>query len=49
MSNVLDPCVLRRFSGPPTHIDKYLVERFFDGGVGTPLIFTALVGVPGIR
>lgn len=39
------------FSGPvlwavSTHIDKYLVERFFkDSGVGTLLIFTALIGL----
>jgi drug/metabolite transporter (DMT)-like permease len=44
--------ILLAFCGPvfwaaSTHIDKYLVERFFkDSGVGTLLIFTALVGVP---
>ena len=32
-----------------THIDKYLVERFFkDSDVGALLIFTALIGVPGM-
>ncbi|MEI9929518.1 MAG: EamA family transporter [Rhizomicrobium sp.] len=42
------------FCGPvlwaiSTHIDKYLVERFFkDSDVGALLIFTALVGVPGM-
>ena len=46
--------ILLAFCGPvlwaaSTHIDKYLVERFFkDSGVGTLLIFTALVGVPGM-
>ena len=44
--------ILLAFCGPvlwaaSTHIDKYLVERFFkDSGVGTLLIFTALVGLP---
>lgn len=39
------------FCGPvlwaiSTHIDKYLVERFFkDAGVGTLLIFTSLIGL----
>jgi drug/metabolite transporter (DMT)-like permease len=42
------------FCGPvlwaaSTHIDKYLVERFFkDSDVGALLIFTALIGVPGM-
>ena len=46
--------ILLAFCGPvlwaaSTHIDKYLVERFFkDSGVGTLLIFTALVGLPGM-
>ncbi len=32
-----------------THIDKYLVERFFkDSGVGALLIFTALIGLIGL-
>jgi uncharacterized membrane protein len=32
-----------------THIDKYLVERFFkDSGVGTLLVFTALLGLAGL-
>lgn len=42
------------FCGPvlwavSTHIDKYLVERFFkDSDVGALLIFTALIGIPGM-
>jgi len=46
--------ILLAFCGPvlwaaSTHIDKYLVERFFkDSDVGALLIFTALVGVPGM-
>jgi drug/metabolite transporter (DMT)-like permease len=42
------------FCGPvlwaiSTHIDKYLVERFFkDSDVGALLIFTALIGLPGM-
>jgi drug/metabolite transporter (DMT)-like permease len=42
------------FCGPvlwaiSTHIDKYLVERFFkDAGVGTLLIFTSLIGLVGL-
>src|ERR1700761_1479147 len=43
--------ILLAFCGPvlwatSTHIDKYLVERFFkDSGVGTLLIFTSLIGL----
>lgn len=43
--------LLFAFSGPilwalSTHIDKYLVERFFKySRVGVLLIFTALIGV----
>ena len=46
--------VLLAFLGPvlwaiSTHIDKYLVERFFkDSGVGALLIFTALIGLVGL-
>ncbi len=46
--------ILLAFCGPvlwaaSTHIDKYLVERFFkDSDVGALLIFTALIGVPGM-
>src|SRR5215468_3403039 len=46
--------ILLAFCGPvlwaaSTHIDKYLVERFFkDSGVGALLIFTALIGVVGM-
>lgn len=46
--------VLFAFLGPvlwavSTHIDKYLVERFFkDSGVGALLIFTALIGLAGL-
>jgi len=42
------------FCGPvlwavSTHIDKYLVERFFkETGVGTLLIFTSLIGLAGL-
>src|SRR6201999_4105715 len=42
------------FCGPvlwaiSTHIDKYLVEKFFkDTGVGTLLIFTSLIGLVGL-
>jgi len=42
------------FCGPvlwaiSTHIDKYLVERFFkETGVGTLLIFTSLIGLIGL-
>jgi uncharacterized membrane protein len=42
------------FCGPvlwavSTHIDKYLVEKFFrDTGVGALLIFTALIGLAGL-
>ena len=42
------------FCGPvlwaiSTHIDKYLVERFFkETGVGTLLIFTSLIGLVGL-
>jgi uncharacterized membrane protein len=44
--------LLLAFCGPvlwaiSTHIDKYLVEKYFkDSGVGALLIFTALVGIP---
>ncbi len=46
--------LLFAFCGPvlwaaSTHIDKYLVERFFkDTGVGTLLIFTSLIGLFGL-
>jgi drug/metabolite transporter (DMT)-like permease len=46
--------ILLAFCGPvlwaiSTHIDKYLVERFFkETGVGTLLIFTSLIGVVGL-
>jgi drug/metabolite transporter (DMT)-like permease len=46
--------ILLAFVGPvlwavSTHIDKYLVERFFkDSGVGALLIFTALIGLAGL-
>src|ERR1041385_101705 len=46
--------ILLAFCGPvlwaaSTHIDKYLVERFFkDSDVGALLIFTALIGIPGM-
>jgi len=46
--------ILLAFCGPvlwaaSTHIDKYLVERFFkDSGVGALLIFTALIGLVGL-
>ncbi len=46
--------ILLAFCGPilwaaSTHIDKYLVERFFkDSGVGALLIFTALIGLFGL-
>jgi uncharacterized membrane protein len=46
--------ILLAFLGPvlwaaSTHIDKYLVERFFkDSGVGALLIFTALLGLLGL-
>jgi len=46
--------LLFAFLGPvlwavSTHIDKYLVERFFkDSGVGALLIFTALIGLVGL-
>ena len=46
--------ILLAFCGPvlwaiSTHIDKYLVERFFkDSDVGALLIFTALIGLPGM-
>ncbi|HVU19091.1 MAG TPA: DMT family transporter [Rhizomicrobium sp.] len=46
--------ILLAFCGPvlwaaSTHIDKFLVERFFkDSDVGALLIFTALIGVPGM-
>ena len=46
--------LLLAFLGPvfwaiSTHIDKYLVERFFkDSGVGALLIFTAVIGIPGM-
>jgi drug/metabolite transporter (DMT)-like permease len=46
--------LLLAFCGPilwaaSTHIDKYLVERFFkDSGVGALLIFTALIGLFGL-
>jgi drug/metabolite transporter (DMT)-like permease len=46
--------ILLAFCGPvlwaaSTHIDKYLVERFFkDSGVGALLIFTALIGLIGL-
>ena len=46
--------LLLAFLGPvlwavSTHIDKYLVERFFkDSGVGALLIFTALIGLVGL-
>ena len=46
--------ILLAFCGPvlwaaSTHIDKYLVERFFkDSDVGALLIFTALIGAPGM-
>jgi drug/metabolite transporter (DMT)-like permease len=46
--------IVLAFCGPvlwaaSTHIDKYLVERFFkDSDVGALLIFTALIGVPGM-
>ena len=42
------------FCGPvlwalSTHIDKYLVEKFFKTtGVGTLLIFTSLIGLIGL-
>ncbi|HUB86082.1 MAG TPA: hypothetical protein VL971_10340, partial [Rhizomicrobium sp.] len=42
------------FCGPvlwaiSTHIDKYLVEKFFkDTGVGALLIFTSLLGLIGL-
>jgi drug/metabolite transporter (DMT)-like permease len=46
--------IILAFCGPilwaaSTHIDKYLVERFFkDSGVGALLIFTALIGLLGL-
>src|SRR5665213_3301292 len=46
--------LLFAFCGPvlwaaSTHIDKYLVERFFKKtGVGTLLIFTSLIGLIGL-
>ena len=46
--------ILFAFCGPvlwaaSTHIDKYLVERFFkDSDVGALLIFTALLGLLGL-
>lgn len=46
--------IVLAFCGPvlwaaSTHIDKYLVERFFkDSGVGALLIFTALIGLLGL-
>lgn len=46
--------ILLAFCGPvlwaaSTHIDKFLVERFFkESDVGALLIFTALIGVPGM-
>ena len=46
--------ILLAFCGPvlwaiSTHIDKYLVERFFkETGVGTLLIFTSLIGLAGL-
>ncbi|HEX4296371.1 MAG TPA: EamA family transporter [Rhizomicrobium sp.] len=46
--------IVLAFCGPvlwaaSTHIDKYLVERFFkDSGVGALLIFTALIGLFGL-
>jgi uncharacterized membrane protein len=45
--------ILLAFCGPmlwaiSTHIDKYLVEKFFkETGVGTLLIFTSLIGLAG--
>lgn len=46
--------ILLAFCGPvlwaaSTHIDKYLVEKYFkDSGVGALLIFTALIGLLGL-
>jgi drug/metabolite transporter (DMT)-like permease len=46
--------ILLAFCGPvlwaiSTHIDKYLVEKFFkETGVGTLLIFTSLIGLIGL-
>ncbi|HVV66008.1 MAG TPA: DMT family transporter [Rhizomicrobium sp.] len=46
--------ILLAFCGPvlwaaSTHIDKYLVEKYFkDSGVGALLIFTAFIGVLGM-
>ncbi|HWA30199.1 MAG TPA: DMT family transporter [Rhizomicrobium sp.] len=46
--------ILLAFCGPvlwaiSTHIDKYLVDKFFrDTGVGTLLIFTSLIGLAGL-
>src|SRR5262249_21301200 len=46
--------VLLAFCGPvlwaiSTHIEKYLVERFFkDSGVAALLIFPALIGIPAM-